>query len=143
MKKCLLSLQRTDNAGVVWHSRKFREAKTQRGTTVFGKEKDQRSESESNSEMVWDDSPWPARNSPVFAGLNSFMERCNDVLELVETTRHFRMLKNAAEVGGAGGQGLDAMVREIHGRFEVAMAQFKETVMVTQTFFTSNRICVN
>ena len=58
------------------------------------------------------------------------MERCNDVLELVETTRHFRMLRNAAEVGGAGGQGLDAMVREIHDRFEAAMVDFKNGVQV-------------
>ncbi len=58
------------------------------------------------------------------------MERCNDVLELVETTRHFRMLRNAAEVGGAGGRGLDAMVREIHEEFESAMRAFKSKVKV-------------
>ncbi len=80
--------------------------------------------------LTWDDSPWPARNSPVFGALNSFMERCNDVLELVETTRHFRMLRHAAEVGGAGGRGLDAMVREIHERFENAMVEFKSRVKV-------------
>ncbi len=52
------------------------------------------------------------------------------MLELVETTRHFRMLRNAAEVGGAGGRGLDAMVREIHERFENAMVEFKSRVKV-------------
>lgn len=121
---------RIDSAGVVWHSRVFKEAKTPRGHSVFGKEKDSKSEGESSGEMIWDDSPWPARNSQVFAGLNGFMERCNDVLELVETTRHFRMLSDAAEVGGAGGQGLDAMVREIHEQFEKAMLKFKEGVQV-------------
>lgn len=109
----------------------FKEAKTPRGLTVFGKEKDQKSDSDSCTEMTWDDSPWPARNSQVFSGLNSFMERCNDVLELVETTRHFRMMRSAAEVGGAGGQGLDAMVREIHETFEKAMIEFKGGVQVS------------
>ena len=112
----------------------FKEAKTQRGTTVFGREKDQRSENDVAE--AWDDSPWPARNSPVFVGLNSFMERCNDVGELVETTRHFRMLRNAAEVGGAGGQGLDAMVREIHDKFEAAMIDFKGKVHVRKSIPT-------
>ena len=85
---------------------------------------------ETGAEILWDDSPWPLRNNQVFEGLNTFMERCNDVLELVESTRHFRMLRNAAEVGGAGGQGLDAMVREIHDRFETAMIEFKNGVQV-------------
>ena len=33
---------------------------------------------------------WPPRNSPVFAALSSFMERCNDLLELVQTVQDFR-----------------------------------------------------
>ena len=34
--------------------------------------------------------PWPARNSPVFTSLNAIMERCNDLMELVQTILHFR-----------------------------------------------------
>ena len=34
--------------------------------------------------------PWPPRNSPVFGPLNAIMERCNDLLELVQTLRDFR-----------------------------------------------------
>ena len=63
------------------------------------------------------------------------MERCNDVLELVETTRHFRMLSYAAEVGGAGGQGLDALVREIHSKFEKAMGDFQARVKVRLSLY--------
>ena len=33
---------------------------------------------------------WPARNSPVFAPLNAIMERCNDLLDLVQTVHDFR-----------------------------------------------------
>ena len=34
--------------------------------------------------------PWPPRNSPVFAPLNAIMERCNDLLDLVQTVHDFR-----------------------------------------------------
>lgn len=34
---------------------------------------------------------WPPRNSPVFAPLNAIMERCNDLLELVQTLHDFRL----------------------------------------------------
>ena len=53
-----------------------------------------------------------------------FIHRCNDVLELVQTTRHFRLLADAAEVGGAGSQSLDALVKEIHSKYSQAMDQF-------------------
>jgi hypothetical protein len=37
---------------------------------------------------------WPARNSPVFAPLNAIMERCNDLLDLVQTVHDFRSVKD-------------------------------------------------
>ena len=36
--------------------------------------------------------PWPPRNASVFLQLNTFMERCNDVLELVVTIKHFKLV---------------------------------------------------
>ncbi|XP_056010102.1 uncharacterized protein LOC125667097 [Ostrea edulis] len=77
-----------------------------------------------NDDELWTDSPWPPRNAPCFDLLNSFMERCNDVLELVETTRHFRLLADAAEIGGAGSMSLDALVKEIHVKYTQAMREF-------------------
>nr|XP_022320176.1 dynein beta chain, flagellar outer arm-like isoform X6 [Crassostrea virginica] len=77
-----------------------------------------------NDDELWTDSPWPPRNAPCFDLLNSFMERCNDVLELVETTRHFRLLADAAEIGGAGSMSLDALVKEIHVKYTQAMKDF-------------------
>ncbi|PAA93228.1 hypothetical protein BOX15_Mlig011306g2 [Macrostomum lignano] len=74
------------------------------------------------------DSPWPARNAPCFALFNAFMERCTDCLELVQTTQHFRLLADAAEIGGAGSQSLDAIVREIHEKYSSAMSDFFEQV---------------
>lgn len=49
-----------------------------------------------------------------FGGLSKFVERCNDLLDLVETTRHFSILEEAARVGGAGSRALDALVNDIH-----------------------------
>ena len=33
---------------------------------------------------------WAPRNSPVFTPLNAIMERCNDLLDLVQTVHDFR-----------------------------------------------------
>ncbi|XP_052060514.1 uncharacterized protein LOC127700861 isoform X4 [Mytilus californianus] len=81
-----------------------------------------------NEDELWTDSPWPPRNAPCFDLLNSFMERCNDVLELVETTRHFRLLADAAEIGGAGSMSLDALVKEIHLKYSQVMKDFFSVV---------------
>ncbi|XP_053409232.1 uncharacterized protein LOC123561373 isoform X4 [Mercenaria mercenaria] len=81
-----------------------------------------------DEDELWTDSPWPPRNAPCFDLLNAFMERCNDVLELVETTRHFRLLAGAAEIGGAGNMSLDALVKEIHEKYTQAMADFFSVV---------------
>lgn len=50
--------------------------------------------------------------------------RCNDVLELVETIRHFQLLETAAEIGGAGTASLDAMVREIQDTYRRTIHTF-------------------
>lgn len=50
--------------------------------------------------------------------------RCNDVLELVQTTRHFRLLSDAAEIGGAGTASLDSLVKEIHNKYSQSMDAF-------------------
>ena len=60
------------------------------------------------------DSAWPPRNEKCFAGLSRFVERCNDLLDLVETTHHFLTLQEAAKVGGAGSTPLDGHIADIH-----------------------------
>ena len=50
--------------------------------------------------------------------------RCNDVLELVATVRHFRLLEDTKEIGGAGNRTLDVLVREIHEKFSTALQDF-------------------
>lgn len=43
--------------------------------------------------------------------------RCCDVIELIGTVIHFRQLEITAEIGGAGNQTLDALVRDIHEKY--------------------------
>ncbi|XP_066025345.1 uncharacterized protein [Pocillopora verrucosa] len=116
-----------DSGGVVWHSKLYNNSLTPRNTKMFNR---RNSLSESNSGFdtleLWTDSAWPARNNSCFTSLNSFMERCNDVLELVQTTQHFEMLTCTAQVGGAGGNSLDIQVREIHRKFKEAVRSFQQ-----------------
>ena len=120
-----------DSAGIVWHSKLYKESLTPKTTTLFNRNN---SLTDSNGALdageLWSDSPWPARNNICFASLNSFMERCNDVLELVQTTQHFELLTCTAEVGGAGGNSLDSQVREIHLKFLEAVRSFQQMAHV-------------
>lgn len=58
------------------------------------------------------------------------MERCNDALELVQTSQHFRCLNSIVSIGGAGGSSLNALVEEIHNKFVVTMKDFLSVVTV-------------
>ncbi|KAM4702001.1 uncharacterized protein O3C94_002925 [Discoglossus pictus] len=73
---------------------------------------------------VWVDSPWPQHNASCFQNMNMFMERCNDVLDLVETMKHFQVLKTVAAIGGAGASSSDAMVQEIWDMYCTAKENF-------------------
>ena len=109
-----------------------------RGSISARKQSTAQQMTEENMHM-WTDSPWPARNHVVFGALNSFMERCNDVLELVQTTTHFKMLRLASEIGGAGGTNLNSLVEEIYAHFQEAIEKIREYNLVRRnpckTFF--------
>ncbi|XP_069829066.1 uncharacterized protein [Dendropsophus ebraccatus] len=66
-----------------------------------------------NEDSIWIDSPWPLHNAPCFQTMNVFMERCKDILDVVETIKHFEALNDVAVIGGAGTPSDDAMVQEI------------------------------
>eukprot|EP00116_Pleurobrachia_bachei_P002604 sb/3462866/ len=81
-------------------------------------------EAEEKDPNMWKNSPWPPRNAPAFGLLNGFMERANDVLDLVQTEQHFKNLENVANIGGVGNRSLDTIVTKIHKRFTSAMTHF-------------------
>ena len=115
-----------DHIGVTWHSSVYRNARTPRGAGLFTKSQDER-EFEDN---FWVDSSWPARNSPVFGILNKFMERCNDVLELVEVSQQFKRIKFASNLEGAGEVSLNSQIVDIVSEFDIALAKFHKSVEV-------------
>ena len=123
-----------DSGNIVWHSKLYNESFTPRATKIYNQNNSFSGSTNSLDAFdSWTDSPWPARNNACFASLNVFMERCNDVLELVQTTRHFKLLTCAAEVGGAGGNGLDGLVKEIHAKFCEAVGSFQQMAHVRIT----------
>lgn len=116
-----------DSGGMVWHSKLYNDSLTPKTNKIFHQNSSFSVGGNSLDTLeLWTDSPWPARNSVCFTSLNSFMERCNDVLELVQTTQHFEMLTCTAKVGGAGGNSLDSQVKEIHTKFLEAVRSFQQ-----------------
>lgn len=105
----------------------YRNARTQRGVGLFTKPK--------HAGMVelegqWENSPWPVRTSKVFAILNSFMERCNDVIELVAATQQFNKIKMATDFEGAGDVNTNEQIVETCDIFSQALNVFNNNVKV-------------
>uniref|UniRef100_A0A7M5WU63 Dynein heavy chain tail domain-containing protein n=1 Tax=Clytia hemisphaerica TaxID=252671 RepID=A0A7M5WU63_9CNID len=113
-----------EQVGVTWHSSVYKNARTQRGAGLFNKTRNEHE----YEENFWEDSPWPARNSPVFDVLNKYMERCNDVLELVEVSQQFKKIKFASNLDGAGEPSLNSQIVDIVNDFDDALAQFNCSV---------------
>lgn len=62
--------------------------------------------------------PWRIQNNALFMRLDSFLERCNDILDLTQTIVQFSKLAKV-EVGGTKGKTLTASVAQIHHDFQV------------------------
>ena len=62
------------------------------------------------------------------------MERCNDVLELVQTMRHFQILSKTVSIGGTDNQNMDILAQEIHMKYTKALNQFQSNVTDVMNF---------
>ena len=69
--------------------------------------------------------PWRFQNSALFSRLDSFLERCHDVLDLMQTIVQFSKLERI-EVGGSKGKALTSSVQQIFGEFVEASTVFKQ-----------------
>jgi len=67
---------------------------------------------------------WRIQNNAVFMRLDSFLERCHDILDLTQTIVQFSKLAKI-EVGGTKGKTLTASVQQIHFDFMSAVELFK------------------
>ena len=71
------------------------------------------------------DNPWRFQNSALFVRLDSFLERCHDILELCQTVLQFSRLETV-EVGGTKGRVLTMTVQQIYADFKGAFQRFLE-----------------
>jgi dynein heavy chain len=67
--------------------------------------------------------PWRFQNSALFVRLDSFLERCHDILELCNTVLQFSKLETV-EVGGTKGRILTTSVAQIFSDFTQAITKF-------------------
>lgn len=68
--------------------------------------------------------PWKIQNNALFMRLDSFLERCHDILDLTQTIVQFSKLAKI-EVGGTKGKSLTASIKQIYEDFHHAVAKFK------------------
>ena len=72
--------------------------------------------------------PWRFQNSALFARLDCFLERCHDVLDIMQTIMHFNKLggDRGIEIGGTKGKELTSSIRQTHVDFEESIEVFKK-----------------
>ena len=70
------------------------------------------------------ENPWRFQNSALFARLDSFLERCHDILDLTQTILQFNKLERI-EIGGTKGKTLTMSVRQIYQDFIGVVAKFQ------------------
>lgn len=68
--------------------------------------------------------PWRLQGNAVFVRLDTFLERCHDLLDLTQTIVQFSKLAKI-EVGGTKGKTLTLSVQQIHADFVAAVKTFK------------------
>ena len=68
--------------------------------------------------------PWRIQNNALFMRLDSFLERCHDILDLTQTIVQFSKLAKI-EIGGTKGKTLTNSVSQIYLDFDTAVEAFK------------------
>eukprot|EP00762_Andalucia_godoyi_P000343 ANDGO_03199.mRNA.1 Dynein beta chain len=68
--------------------------------------------------------PWRIQHTALFSRLDNFLERCHDILDLLETVVQFSKLEKI-EIGGTKGKTLSQSVEQIHHDFQQAFEKFQ------------------
>jgi dynein heavy chain len=71
------------------------------------------------------ENPWRIQNNALFVRLDSFLERCHDVLDMVQTILQFGRL-GKIEVGGTKGKSLTTSIAQIFVDFQFSVSLIKE-----------------
>ena len=67
--------------------------------------------------------PWRFQNSALFSRLDTFLERCHDILDLTMTVLQFNKLERV-EIGGTKGKSLTNSVQQVFADFQEAVEKF-------------------
>lgn len=68
---------------------------------------------------------WKIQNNALFARLDGFTERCQDILHLTSTIVQFMGL-NTIEIGGTKGKILSSSILQIHSEFCDVVDEFRK-----------------
>ncbi|KAL6747291.1 flagellar outer dynein arm heavy chain beta [Haematococcus lacustris] len=68
--------------------------------------------------------PWKFQNSSLFSRLDTFMERCHDMMDMMSTCVQFNKLERV-EIGNTKGKVLTNGVKAIHSDFQAAVERFQ------------------
>jgi len=87
---------------------------------IFGKFKSIYFEYKVKASVDCPDNPWTAQNNAVFIRLDSFLERCHDILDFGQTILMFTKLAKI-EIGGTKGKTLTTSIAQIYSDFMQAV----------------------
>ena len=68
---------------------------------------------------------WRIQNTAIFMRLDAFLERCRDILDLVQTIQQFSLLEKV-EVGGTKGAALTDTLKQIFADFNAALDKLQK-----------------
>jgi dynein heavy chain len=87
---------------------------------IFGAFKTTYFDYKTKANLECPDNPWRVQNNAVFVRLDSFLERCHDILDLAQTILQFSKLSKI-EVGGTKGKTLTTSIAQIYSDFTQAI----------------------
>ena len=67
--------------------------------------------------------PWKVQSTALFGRVDSFVERCTDVQDVIETVHQFQRLEKI-EIGGTKGRALTSSVIQVYADFKEALSVF-------------------
>ena len=77
----------------------------------------------SQSQTIKNGKGWGLPMNALFIRLDSFLERCHDIMHIAETILQFNKLEKI-EIGGTKGKNLSSTVRQIYNQFNQAVTDF-------------------
>jgi dynein heavy chain len=117
------------------HAHALTHSRTQKNYCQKKKKKKNRYKSKASVECP--SNPWNIQNHAIFYRLDALLDRCHDVLEIVNIIVNFSVLETAT-IGGSKGKVLSTSVRQIYADFLVAQNAFRNTECV---FFFFSPFC--